>query len=576
MKKYLPQYVSEFEDKLNIPLMLKSADIPLVEYIKDAWKSLEIVDSIKILGFDYTEKESDIDINNFIYKREKKKKKKDIYNYKFVQDNRYGCLTTTIQITVKEQDKGKDIVIRRKTIAKKMLIPIQDEDGYFFIKGKKYYLLYQMVDKSSYTSSSSVTLKSLMPIAVKRNAIKTSEFNRSTEKAIDTNHVEYNLPIYNVFVFRKEIPIILFYAANGMDWALSYLGVENILGFKETMEHANYRENIYFQISSKCFIEVNREMFLKYPYIQSIVGGLLHICTNRITVQDLNNKNIWIKKLSSNNTLEKGNDILIFLLRLLDRTTQKILMVSDHDKEDIYAILRWMMMNFNELRLKDNMSLNNKRLRCNEYIAALLTQEFSTRLNSVITLGNKATMQDYLDMFKFSGEILLRKIYDSGVLRFNDTMNDLDFFSRFKYTTKGPNSLGRKNSNNISVRYRSLHPSYLGYIDILVCGNTDPGTSGVLSPFNKIEGLYFDNSKEPDSYMYEFHKDMEKIMNDKDTLYMEIHADDKDSYYRMLDKIMEFNRGCFKISGVSKEKYDIIVENDTTEESDEDDETEPL
>ena len=66
-----------------------------------------------------------------------------------------------------------------------------------------------------------------------------------------------------------------------------------------------------------------------------------------------------------------------------------------------------MMQNFNDLRMKDNLSLDNKRLRCNEYISSLLTGEFSKRLNKIITLGSKATMNDFMDMFKFSGEILI-------------------------------------------------------------------------------------------------------------------------------------------------------------------------
>ena len=97
-------------------------------------------------------------------------------------------------------------------------------------------------------------------------------------------------------------------------------------------------------------------------------------------------------------------------------------------------------MNFNELRMKDNLSLDNKRLRCNEYIASLLTYEFSQRLNRVITLGAKATMQNFLDMFKFSGEILIQRMHISGILRFDDCINDMDFFTKCRYTTKGPNS----------------------------------------------------------------------------------------------------------------------------------------
>ena len=64
----------------------------------------------------------------------------------------------------------------------------------------------------------------------------------------------------------------------------------------------------------------------------------------------------------------------------------------------------------------------------------------------------------------------------SGVLRFNECINDMSFFNRFKWTSKGPHSLGRKNSNNISARYRGVHPSFIGQFDLLTCGNSDPGT----------------------------------------------------------------------------------------------------
>ena len=40
MKSALRDYISEFENELNMPLIDKSADAPLVDYIVDAWKSL--------------------------------------------------------------------------------------------------------------------------------------------------------------------------------------------------------------------------------------------------------------------------------------------------------------------------------------------------------------------------------------------------------------------------------------------------------------------------------------------------------------------------------------------------------
>ena len=47
MKKSIKDYVSEYEEQLNLPLINKSIDNSLVEYIIDAWKSLEVVDNIR-------------------------------------------------------------------------------------------------------------------------------------------------------------------------------------------------------------------------------------------------------------------------------------------------------------------------------------------------------------------------------------------------------------------------------------------------------------------------------------------------------------------------------------------------
>ena len=147
--------------------------------------------------------------------------------------------------------------------------------------------------------------------------------------------------------------------------------------------------------------------------------------------------------------------------------------LNEFHTEDVYTILRWIMMEFNEIREKDNQSLDNKRIRCNEYISQLLTYEFSNKLNRVVSMGSKATIEDMCDMFKFPGNILIQKMHSSGVLRFDEQINDMTFFTKFKWTSKGPNSLGRKNSNNISSKYRSVHPSMIGRFDLVVCGNSD-------------------------------------------------------------------------------------------------------
>ena len=409
--------------------MRKEADRPLVEYVKDAWKSLEIVKYIKILDFEYNTRESSIDINNHIFKREKSKKKKDCYPSKFINDDRVGCLTTRIQLTITEIDpKTKQTIVKQKTIKKDILVPIETENGCYFIKGKNYYMIYQLTEKSTYTSSRAVILKSLMPVSVQRTTLKREDYNGD----------EYNLPVYNITVFRKSLPVMLFYAANeGIIPALDTLQIGDAIQFKTHVNEKKLDKYLYFQISAKLFLRVRKKLFMRYPYIQSVVGGLLTISSNRLTIDQLYDKDNWIKKLGTNNKYEKGKDVLVFFNRMLDETTRKVLNLDPIHTENIYTLLRWLMQNYNELRMKDNLSLDNKRLRCNEYVASLLTQEFSRRLNKIISLGNKATMIDLVDIFRFSGEILIQKLHSSGVLRFDESINDMTFFRNFKYTTKG-------------------------------------------------------------------------------------------------------------------------------------------
>ena len=104
MKQLLKDYVCQYESQLNTAIMNKEYDAPLVDYIVDAWKSLEVVKQIKFKGYTYTEKESEIDINRHIFKREKNKKKKDKYDVKFVEDSRVGRLTVELEVTMLETD----------------------------------------------------------------------------------------------------------------------------------------------------------------------------------------------------------------------------------------------------------------------------------------------------------------------------------------------------------------------------------------------------------------------------------------------------------------------------------------
>jgi hypothetical protein len=116
-----------------------------------------------------------------------------------------------------------------------------------------------------------------------------------------------------------------------------------------------------------------------------------------------------------------------------------------------------------------------------------------------------------------------------------------------------PNSLGNKNDNNISAKYRGIHPSYIGRIDINVCGNSDPGTSGLITPFCKTDGLYFTNKYEPEDFKYEFEKENLNYLAQLDKMVVDMGYKDLQTYFDTRKKFEEVNS---KIKYVEKEVLD--------------------
>lgn len=112
----------------------------------------------------------------------------------------------------------------------------------------------------------------------------------------------------------------------------------------------------------------------------------------------------------------------------------------------------------------------------------------------------------------------------------------------------------------------------MGQIDVLVCGNSDPGTSGLLSPFTDMEGLYFDEKDEPDDFSFRLNKDLEKICDDKNIQFIKLDFDDKDDYYNTLVALQKFTNDSISISGTSREgHYEIVVDKDDSETEEETD-----
>lgn len=523
MKKFLSTYENKNTERFNEGLINQDHDKSIEYHVMDSWKSLEVIPNIKIISAEFETDETEIDINEYIKSRSAPKKKEEKIRYQFIKDSRYGELRVKVGLT---DDNGY------KEIVKKMLVPVPDSKGYYTIRGTRYFLLYQLVDASTYTKGQTLITKSIIAVSVTR-VITTYK---------DTDGIDWNMTAYSYMLFKKVVDVILFYFAKmGVSQTISYFGLNGVIKFVPEIEDT--KRYVYFQINSTLFIEVDREMFEKHEYVKSVVVMIIRTTTNRLTVEELASKEYWVIKLGSARGgkqytfLERGQNGLVNFERMLDEPTKNTLKLHRHNVKDIYALTRWMIQNYGALRNKDDVDLKNKRLRRNEYVASLLTKEFAKRANRIIALGQNVEISKLLEIFVFPGDILLTQLHRSGLLRFDDRINDMDFFSKLRYTLKGPSASGGSNPRSMPVRFRGLHPSYLGVIDINVCGSSDPGSSGVLTPFAKTDGLYFDSSYEPEDGVWEIEQEVRTRFKDENSvvnLFENVNTQEDEFLYREL------------------------------------------
>jgi hypothetical protein len=98
------------------------------------------------------------------------------------------------------------------------------------------------------------------------------------------------------------------------------------------------------------------------------------------------------------------------------------------------------------------------------------------------------------------------------------------------------------------------------------------GTSGVMSPFAKIDGLYFDPSDEPDEFYFNLIQDLKKKTSEEGKIFITCEYDNPRDFYNGLTKLKEFSDDNITISATSREGvYDIVI----NEDSDMDDQTKP-
>ena len=546
MYKMLSDYTRTFDEKLNLPLIRRELDKPLYVYVYETIKSLEVFDSVKILGYEYKEMPSDIKMNEYQRTRSQngKKVQEESVEVMHMAESRVNELTIHYELSIDTKQDDGTVKMVSKKYSKNILIPVADDDGYYMLKGKRYILMYQLVDSTTYSTSNSVVLKSIMPIVLKRKSKVIHDVDRNP----------FTIPLYSTAIFKNEINMmLLFFAKMGFNEGLMYLSMDKVISLSSTMD-GDLDKYIYFKISQEAFVKVNRFAFEESAEVRSVVGMILDAVNNRVTIKNMLDTNFWLEKLGHQPNIQQPNfkrakarNLLLSVDRMMDMTTRRVLNIAADHKDSMYSALRWMFMNYNELKSKRIMDITNKRLRDNEYIASLMTKELSNSLYRIMSKVRKPqsrNLNTLEELFSFRGDILINNLYNSGLFKFDDVVNDMDFFNKLKYSIKGPNSQGGSSGKTIATCQRGIDPSFIGRIDLNVVGNSDPGSTGVLTPFIKTYGLNISDKKEPEEKQYELLKIIEEAVQNEYDYIEKFGIESYDDYYNIMNNIYETTSGC--------------------------------
>ena len=203
--------IYDFNEKYRMkfnPDFFVDIDVGIVEEVERIILSIQRDKffTIKVLGFDVIEDYETIMQTLYDYEekfgyKNKNKKKDNIYGYINLKDSAIRLLVVHYYIAIKEEAEKLDVLIA---------LPRAVDKYYFRLSGNTYSALWQIVDASTYNSSTSnskkysVTLKTMfMPVRIYRYYTdhKTSPKDFYTGEQVRCTY-------YTSYIFRKSLPVM--------------------------------------------------------------------------------------------------------------------------------------------------------------------------------------------------------------------------------------------------------------------------------------------------------------------------------------------------------------------------------
>lgn len=507
-KSFVHSYVDSKINKFNPNLFRRSDDAIIDQlckiilscqadgFFKIKVKSFEVVDDyIKI---------NDILRNYYDHQKigrsSRNPRESNRYNYIDLKDSDIRLLIVNYETAIRDETGDVQVIIE---------IPKVVDKFYFHLNGNHYAPLFQIVDGTTYNVTSSkfvnVTMKTnLQPIKVLRHQYEVNNYKDES----------CSLTTYNCQIFNKTVPTIEYMLARmGYIDTLAFMGLDNVIGicdYAHLKDYVDEYTEVFRAIDAPNVCVLVPKAILGNSVVDHIIWTIISELDSDSTVETIFDRKFWTSKLgshfSSSNQFEKGINVLRSIEGIYDINIKEQIRLPYEHKKDIYAILRWMVREYGNLRQKDNQEITNKKVRCAEYIAALYAVKLSRGMNNLANLGKRATLISIKKVICTDPAFLIKEISKSQLVSYRNIVTDMDSLVPIKFTYKGISGIG-ENSSSIPIQFRLLDISNMGILDPDASSPSDPGATGSIVPLLDVKkNGYFKEIEEPLTWETEYSK----------------------------------------------------------------------
>lgn len=513
-KKLLKKFSDQNPEVFNKDFILSKKDDAVLPEITNIFKSLEILKQVHIESVEMDTNEEDYGPI-----------KQQGHYYKSPLCSRLTKIHYVISID------GLDYKIEKDLFLPKML------DNCFYInEDVRFFPIWQVVDNLSYVTNNGVSLKSLMmPITL----IVNEPFNYEPEFG---KTIVEKIPNYYALLFSKKISPLYYVMLDASLKSLERAGIspfENLDKFQTYTDDTLINDfcnfiglDIKFADDKMDLVEEGRTVFkLAYKKEEGLSFSIKDsdLATERgrvclgllLSVRSKDRKNkvvfsktqfttpwFWLdtlidvsgfsKSADPFKRLEKIKAVYTSLERIIDDQTRETLTIPADDKKSIFTIIRYLLLNFDDLFRTDPQDLHRKRVRLYEYILFPLRVYFGQHINRIVNQQtNKDDAKSIEKIFSsLTPMFLLKNLITSQLLRTYNSTNEFDLFNAYlKGTFKGPQALNK----GVSFAQRDLNQSYVGKIGLVAASPGDPGVSFTFVPFLTTYNGYFSKEEEAKS-----------------------------------------------------------------------------